>query len=39
MSLYWKIICTKDEGTYKIDIILKNDLWNEEKELWAASIK
>lgn len=34
-----KLFAPKDEGTYKIDIILKNDLWNEEKELWAASIK
>ncbi|MDD2907568.1 MAG: hypothetical protein PHH98_02910 [Candidatus Gracilibacteria bacterium] len=34
-----KIFAPKDEGTYKIDIIMKDELGHEQKELGAASIK
>lgn len=34
-----KLFAPKEEWVYKIDIILKNELWIEQKELWAASIK
>lgn len=34
-----KIFAPKEEWTYKIDLMLKNELGSEQKELWAASIK
>ncbi|MDD3145034.1 MAG: hypothetical protein PHV23_02885 [Candidatus Gracilibacteria bacterium] len=34
-----KIFAPKEEGTYKIDIILQDELGHEQKELGAASIK
>lgn len=34
-----KIFAPKEEWTYKIDIILQDELGHEQKELWAASIK
>ena len=34
----WKIAAPKEEGTYKIDVILSDYLWHETKEIWAYSI-
>lgn len=34
-----KIYAPKEEGTYKIDVILKDELGHEQKELWAGSLK
>lgn len=34
-----KIFAPKEEGSYKIDVIIKDELGNEKKELWAWNIK
>jgi len=35
----WKLYAPKEEWTYKIDVILKDELGHEQKELWAGSVK
>jgi hypothetical protein len=35
----WKTKAPKKEGSYKVDIVLKNDLGGETKELWVDTIK
>lgn len=34
-----KVYAPKEEWTYKVDIVLKDNLWREKTELWVASVK
>ena len=34
----WTIKAPKEPGEYKMDVVLKNELWIESKEIWAKTI-
>ncbi len=35
----WKLYAPKEAWSYSIDIVLKDEMWHETKELWVSSIK